>query len=104
MTAGIVEELDVQFGVTAKPVPKPSNGPAFPLPSGYYFGPKLPTTNARSVSGYHGRKFGGKTDREWLKAWQTQAAESPPTSAKPPAGSSEVNSRSLSSILGFSTS
>lgn len=75
MTAGIVEELDAQFGVTAKPAPKPSSGPAFPLPSGYYFGPKLPTTNAHSVSGYYGRKFGGKTDREWLKVWQTQAAK-----------------------------
>ena len=63
------------------PTPKPSKpatggkaapGPAvsFPLPAGHYFGPK--DGGDRSVSGFYGRRFGGKTDREWLQEWTRQ--------------------------------
>jgi peptidoglycan hydrolase-like protein with peptidoglycan-binding domain len=49
----------------AKPAPKPkpstSKAPRFPLPKGYYFGPK--TGPAYSVSGYY-------SHREDLKRWQ----------------------------------
>lgn len=58
-----------------KPKPKPSTGGSkkgkkvgpgydFPLPKGYYFGPK--EQGVRSRSGYYPRKFNGKTDRQWL--------------------------------------
>lgn len=55
---------------------KPSTSPAptphyaFPLPSGYYFGPKG-GPNA-SVSGYYGRSFKGVKDRVWLQRWGAQ--------------------------------
>lgn len=61
------------------PKPKPASRPApeptiaFPLPTGYYFGPK--NGPAQSVSGYYGRKFKGKTDREWIKTWAGQLAK-----------------------------
>lgn len=59
----------------ATPTPAPARsapGPvvAFPLPVGYYFGPKDGPN--RSVSGYHGRKFAGRTDSYWLARWATQ--------------------------------
>ncbi|WP_374224577.1 peptidoglycan-binding protein [Micromonospora sp. C51] len=61
--------------VMPKPKPaagKPAPGPAikFPLPAGYYFGPK--TGPANSVSGHYGRKFAGHTDRYWLQRWAIQ--------------------------------
>lgn len=39
-----------------KPAPKPKApvAPAFPLPAGYYFGPRYPLSNKLSVSGYYG--------------------------------------------------
>lgn len=37
--------------------------PTFPLKSGYYFGPRYPLTNRRSVSGFYGH-------RDDLKRWQ----------------------------------
>lgn len=40
--------------------------PAFPLPKGWYFGPPLPLTNIKSVSGVY--RYGND-----LKKWQTQA-------------------------------
>lgn len=49
-------------GVTPAPAPKPGAlAPAFPLPRGYYFGPK--TGPAESVSGYY-------SHREDLRRWQ----------------------------------
>lgn len=45
-----------------------SGAPAFPLPAGSYFGPKNPTSNKRSVSGYFGH-------REDLKRWQLRMRE-----------------------------
>lgn len=44
------------------------SAPAFPLPAGSYFGPKNPTSNKRSVSGYFGH-------REDLKRWQQRMRE-----------------------------
>lgn len=44
----------------------------FPLPGGYYFG-KDDGSNA-SVSGWYGRKFKGKTDRQWLQEFGKQLA------------------------------
>lgn len=58
---------------TPKPAPsKPTSsagkvvGPGydFPLPKGYYFGPK--EQGVRSRSGYYPKTFNGKTDRQWL--------------------------------------
>ena len=56
---------------------KPSTGQAaptphysFPLPSGYYFGPK--GGPKESVSGYYGRSFKGVKDRDWLKRFGAQ--------------------------------
>ena len=40
--------------------------PAFPLPKGWYFGPMLPLTNSKSVSGVY--RYGAD-----LKKWQAQA-------------------------------
>src|SRR5690625_4827129 len=63
--------LVAQTPKPAKPA-KPSKkkgkvvGPGydFPLPAGYYFGPK--EQGVRSRSGYYPKKFNGKTDRQWL--------------------------------------
>lgn len=52
--------------------PAPDPAVAFPLPSGYYFGPA--SGSDRSVSGAYGRTFKGKADREWLKTWAGQVA------------------------------
>lgn len=50
--------------------PPPGPAVAYPLPAGHYFGPKDgPDT---SVSGFYGRTFGDKTDREWLQTWVRQ--------------------------------
>jgi peptidoglycan hydrolase-like protein with peptidoglycan-binding domain len=53
---------------TSKPAPTPHY--SFPLPSGYYFGPK--GGPKESVSGYYGRSFKGVKDRDWLKRWGVQ--------------------------------
>ena len=42
-----------------------NRAPRFPLPDGYYFGPREPLSNARSVSGYY--RYGDS-----LKTWQRQ--------------------------------
>ncbi|WP_028183624.1 peptidoglycan-binding domain-containing protein [Salinispora arenicola] len=55
------------------PAPRrPAPGPAvpFPLPTGYYFGPRQ--DGDRSVSGHYRRRFRGKADRQWLTIWTTQ--------------------------------
>ena len=44
--------------VSTSPVFNPS-APEFPLPKGYYFGPKYPLNNVRSVSGYFQRQPSG---------------------------------------------
>lgn len=49
-----------------KPAPKPVRIPVFPLAKGYYFGPRLPLRNRKSVSGF----FSHNAD---LKRWQAQA-------------------------------
>lgn len=61
----------------SKPTPKrtgrvPGPGHAFPLPTRYYFGPK--DGGNKSVSGFHLRKFKGKTDRYWLQEFGRQLA------------------------------
>lgn len=57
----------VHFEYDGSRDPSRSSGgaPAFPLPAGSYFGPRNPTSNKRSVSGYFGR--GGD-----LQRWQQQ--------------------------------
>ena len=50
----------------------PGPGHAFPLPTRYYFGPK--DGGNKSVSGFHLRKFKGKTDRWWLQEFGRQLA------------------------------
>lgn len=66
----------VAGGPVAAPPPagRPAPGPAiaFPLPSGYYFGPK--SGPAYSVSGFYGRVFNGRTDAQWLQEWASQLA------------------------------
>ncbi len=57
----------------AKPKPAPGhaatlNAPPFPLRKGYYFGPRLPLRNFRSVSGY----FSHAKD---LRRWQQRMAD-----------------------------
>lgn len=59
------------------PLPKPpatipAPGPHydFPLPSGYFFGPK--SGGNESVSGFYGRSFDGKPDHEWLRIFVRQ--------------------------------
>jgi hypothetical protein len=54
------------------PVTRPAPGPAvpFPLPRGYYFGPK--EGGNESVSGHYGRRFKGHTDRYWLQVFVNQ--------------------------------
>lgn len=51
---------------------RPAPGPAvpFPLPDGYYFGPR--SDGDSSVSGYYRRRFRGKSDRQWLAMWTEQ--------------------------------
>lgn len=51
---------------------KPAPGPdyAFPLPSGYYFGPR--SGGNSSVSGFYPRKFKGVSDNTWIKRWVNQ--------------------------------
>jgi hypothetical protein len=66
-----------QDGVVTPPPPPsthPAPGPAvaFPLPSGYYFGPK--DGGDSSVSGYFNRSFNGRTDRQWLQEWANQVS------------------------------
>lgn len=48
----------------------PGSSLVFPLPKGYYFGPRNGGT--KSVSGYHKRTFRGKQDRDHFKAWANQ--------------------------------
>lgn len=63
-------KADPKFArVAQKPKPKakgkvPGPRTPFPLPSGYYFGPK--SGGDKSVSGFHSRKFRGIFDRSWL--------------------------------------
>lgn len=56
----------------SKPSSKPAPGPhyAFPLPSDHYFGPKGGPD--ASVSGFYGRRFAGRTDRDWVKVLGAQ--------------------------------
>ncbi|NYT96330.1 peptidoglycan-binding protein [Salinispora sp. H7-4] len=71
--ADTVRRTDWQLDQLAGTAPvRPAPGPpvAFPLPSGYYFGPR--SGGDRSVSGYYRRKFGDRTDRHWLGVWTTQ--------------------------------
>lgn len=53
-----------------KAAPAPGPKTPFPLPKGYYFGPK--SGGNRSVSGFYGRRFKGKKDSTWLKEWANQ--------------------------------
>lgn len=53
---------------TSKSVP--GNVKVFPLPKGYYFGPK--SGGNKSVSGYYKRTFRAKVDRDHLKDWANQ--------------------------------
>lgn len=55
-------------GGSTRPAPGPKM--AFPLPAGYYFGPK--EWGDRSVSGFYGRRFRGRRDREWLQEFVDQ--------------------------------
>lgn len=54
------------------PAVRPAPGPEvrFPLPRGYFFGPK--TGGNASVSGFYGRTFAGHTDRYWIQTWANQ--------------------------------
>jgi murein L,D-transpeptidase YcbB/YkuD len=69
---------DLKGAPKPKPAPNPAARPApgppvpFPLPAGYYFGPR--EGGNHSVSGYYGRRFKGKLDRDWLRMWATQLA------------------------------
>lgn len=56
----------------SKPSSRPAPGPivSFPLPSGFYFGPK--DGPRESVSGHYGRIFHGRSDRDWLREWTRQ--------------------------------
>lgn len=77
---GVFSKPAVWGGKAPKPAtPTPSKkgtvpGPRhpFPLPSGYYFGPK--SGPDKSVSGYYKRVFKGRTDREWLREFGAQLA------------------------------
>lgn len=58
----------------AKPKPvKAMTAPAFPLPRGWYFGPK--SGPLHSVSGYFQRLTNGRAGNRYLKAWQARMAE-----------------------------
>jgi peptidoglycan hydrolase-like protein with peptidoglycan-binding domain len=66
-------------GKPSKPAPKPSSkpvkavtGPAFPLPRGWYFGPK--SGPLQSVSGYFQRLSAGRIGNRYLRAWQLRMA------------------------------
>ncbi len=48
----------------------PGDPVAFPLPRGYYFGPK--EGDKYSVSGFYPRTFKGKSDNYWIKEWVEQ--------------------------------
>lgn len=58
------------------PAPAPSGHPApgpavaFPLPSGYYFGPR--SGPRESISCELGERFNGRYAREWLQMWANQ--------------------------------
>lgn len=54
-----------------KTAPKPTY--SFPLPNGYYFGPK--SGGDKSVSGFYPRKFKGVSDNTWLKRFANQLAK-----------------------------
>lgn len=56
----------------SSPSTHPAPGPAvaFPLPRGYYFGPKDGPDS--SVSGYFNRIFKGHWDKYWLSLWGVQ--------------------------------
>lgn len=58
--------------IPTPPVTHPAPGPGtpFPLPSGFYFGPR--TDPKEAVSGYFGRSFNGRLDRVWLAMWGSQ--------------------------------
>lgn len=73
------------WGLGSAPAPKPQPKPAppkagtvpgpgnpFPLPAGYYFGPK--NGGDRSVSGHHGRRFAGIKDSSHLIRFTEQLA------------------------------
>lgn len=72
---GVVDSKTWNTRRKPKPKPKstvPGPGYAFPLPKGYYFGPK--SGGNSSVSGFHRRLFKGVSDQEWLKRFATQLA------------------------------
>lgn len=48
--------------------PQQTSWPKFPLPKGYYFGPRFPLSNTKSVSGYF-------SHAEDLKRWQRRMKE-----------------------------
>ncbi|MCX4468973.1 M15 family metallopeptidase [Micromonospora sp. NBC_01655] len=52
----------------ARPAPGPEI--TYPLPKRYFFGPE--SGGDQSVSGFHGRRFAGHTDRYWLQTWANQ--------------------------------
>lgn len=51
--------------LTGSPAPKKTKAPKYPLPRGSYFGPKLPLSNLKSVSGYYSHSGD-------FKRWQTR--------------------------------
>lgn len=61
-------------GPAPAPVPagRPAPGPAvaFPLPAGWYFGPK--EGPRESISCQYGETFGGRIARSWLQEWANQ--------------------------------
>jgi len=57
---------------TSKPKAVPGPGYAFPLPSGYYFGPA--SGGPKSVSGIYARSFKGRPDDWWLREFANQLA------------------------------
>lgn len=59
---GVVEPWHYEY---TGPLGVVGGAPQFPLPKGWYFGPRYPLTNQRSVSGYHG-------NREHLRVWQAR--------------------------------
>lgn len=63
-------------GKPSKPAPRPpvkaATAPAFPLPRGWYFGPK--SGPLQSVSGYFQRLSAGRIGNRYLRAWQLRMA------------------------------